>query len=94
MARSTPYLLAAGGITAGNELLHDNTAAALRVSVATLALMIVMGGVEQIPGGDALAVGLSVTALVVVIFGSVTPGVPSPAAQILALINRGSNQKG
>lgn len=96
MAASTGLIVAAGAITAGNELLHNQDTAALRAGVATLALAVVLAGVEKIPaGGQPLAVGLAATALVLTVFGSVTPGTPSPANQILALINvNKGNQKG
>jgi hypothetical protein len=89
MAASTGILLAMGGIGAGNEWLHGHSDAAVKISVATLAVSVVFAGFEQVPGGQPFAVGVATIALVGVIFGSFTPGVPSPAAQIITYIRTG-----
>lgn len=89
MAASTGILLAMGGIGAGNEWLHDHPDAAIKISVATLAVSVVFAGIEQIPGGKPFAVGVAAIALVSVLVGSITPGVPSPATQILEFMGYG-----
>ncbi len=89
MAASTGILLTMGAIGAGNEWLHGHADAAVRVSVATLAVSVVFAGIEHIPGGQPFAVGLATIALIGVLLGSFTPGVPSPAAQILQFVNTG-----
>jgi len=84
MAASTGILVAVGGIGAGNEFLHGHADAAIKISVATVGIAIVFAGIEQIPGGGReFAVGLATIALVGVLLGSFTPGVPSPVVQIL-----------
>lgn len=87
MAASTGILLAVGGIAAGNEWLHQRQDAAVKITVATLAASVVFAGLEQLPGGRPFAVGVASIALVSVLLGAVTPGVPSPAQQILDYIN-------
>ncbi len=87
MAASTGILLAVGGIAAGNEWLHDHTDAAVKISVATLGVSVIFAGLEQLPGGRPFAVGVAAIALVGVLLGSVTAGVPSPAQQILDFVN-------
>ena len=89
MAQSTGILLTMGAIGAGNEWLHNHPDAAVKIAVATCAVSVVFAGIEAIPGGQPFAVGVSVIALVSVLFGNVTPGVPSPAAQILDYIQKG-----
>lgn len=89
MAASTGILLAMGGIGAGNEWLHGHGDAAVKISVATLAVSVVFAGIEEVPGAQPFAVGLATIALVGVVFGSFTPGVPSPAAQIIDYIRTG-----
>lgn len=90
MAQSTGIILAVGIIGAGNELLHQHAPAALKISVATLGVAVLFAGIEKIPGGAPFAIGVSVIALIGVVFGGVTPGVPSPAAQILAFAGYGT----
>jgi hypothetical protein len=91
MAASTGVLLAVGAIGAGNEFLHGHADAAVKISVATLGTAIVFAGIEQIPGGGReFAVGLAVIALVGVLVGGFTPGVPSPAVQILDFMGYGT----
>lgn len=93
MAASTGILLAVGGISAGNEWLHGHADAAVKVTVATLGVSIIFAGIEALPGGQPFAVGVATIALVGVIFAGFTPGVPSPAAQILDFLGYGQ-QKG
>lgn len=92
MAKSTGILLAAGGITFGNEWVHHPSAPNWRIPVATAALAIIFAGIEKIPGGEPFAVGVAVIALAGTLLGGVTPGVPSPAQQILDFMGYG--QKG
>jgi hypothetical protein len=87
-------VLTIGAIGAGNEWLHGHGEAGLRIGVASLVSAVALAGVEKIPGGREFALALSLVALVGVIFGSVTPGVPSPAAQILESIGYGSKGQG
>jgi len=54
--------------------------------VATLAAAVIFSGIEKIPAGEPFAVGVAVIALVGVVLGSFTPGVPSPAQQILSFM--------
>jgi hypothetical protein len=89
MASSTPLFLAVGAIAGGNEWLHGNTPAAIRVAVATAGVVVIFAGIEALPAGSTFAVGIGILALIGVTLGSVTPGVPSPAAQILNAINGG-----
>ena len=93
MAASTGILLTMGAIGAGNEWLHGNTDAAIKISVATAAVTVVFAGIEQIPGGRPFAVGVAAIALIGVLLGNITPGVPSPATQIIDFLNT-STKKG
>ena len=54
--------------------------------MATLAAAVIFSGIEKIPAGEPFAVGVAVIALVGVVLGSFTPGVPSPAQQILSFM--------
>lgn len=83
MAQSTGILLAVGAISGGNEWLNGHSDAAAKIGVATLGAAIIFAGIEKIPGAAPFAIGVSVIALIGVLFGSITPGVPSPAQQIL-----------
>lgn len=94
MARSTGILLAAGGIGAGNEWLHGHVDTAVKISVGTLVAAVVFAGIEKLPAGEPFAVGVSIIALISVIIGPVTPGVRSPALQILDALGYGSPEQG
>jgi len=87
VAASTGLFLAVGGIAAGNEFLHGNYTSTLRIGVATAAAVMIFAGIEKLPGGQPFAVGIAAIALVGVVFGGVTPGVPSPAVQILQTLH-------
>ena len=89
MAASTGILLAVGGIGAGNEWLHNHSEAAVKIAVASLASCVVFAGLEQLPGGRPFAVGVAAIALVGVLVGGITPGVPSPVSQILDFMGYG-----
>lgn len=86
MAASTGILLTAGAVTFGNEWLHNPAHPNWKIPVATLAVSVIFAGVEHIPGAAPFAVGVAVIALTGTLLGSFTPGVPSPAAQILAFM--------
>jgi hypothetical protein len=92
MAASTGILLAVGGIGAGNEFLHGHADAAIKISLATLGSAIVFAAIEQLPAGRPFAVGVAVIALVGVVLGNFTPGVPSPAVQILDFMGYGATK--
>lgn len=85
MAASTGILLTAGAITFGNEWVHGHVN--WRIPVATLGAAVIFAGMERVPGGQPFAVGVATIALIGVLVGGVTPGVPSPAAQLLAFVN-------
>lgn len=79
MAKSTGIILAAGAITFGNEWIHHK--ANWKVPIATMGAAVIFAGLEKV--SEPAAVGLAVIALVTTLIGGVTPGVPSPAIQIL-----------
>jgi len=89
MAQSTGVLLTVGAIGAGNEWLHGHADAGVKVGVASLAAAVLFAGIERIPGAAPFAVGVAWIALVSVLLGSVTPGVPSPVVQLLDFVNKG-----
>jgi len=79
MAKSTGIVLAAGAITTGNEWIHHKFN--WKVPIATLGAAIIFSGLEKI--SEPAAVGIAAIALITVLVGGVTPGVPSPVAQIV-----------
>ena len=85
MAASTGIILAAGAITTGNEWLHHKFN--WKIPVATLGAAVVLAGLEKI--SPPAAVGIATIALVTTLIGGVTPGVPSPAVQILQTLGYG-----
>lgn len=89
MAASTGLLLTAGAITFGNEWVHNPAHPNWKIPVATLAVSVIFAGMEQIPGAAPFAVGVAAIALVGTLLGSFTPGVPSPAQQLIGFINGG-----
>lgn len=91
MAKSTGIILATGAVTFGNEWLHGELN--WRIPIATAAAAVILGGIEKIPGAEPFAVGIAVIALIGVLIGGITPGVPSPAVQIIDFINHGGSQK-
>lgn len=88
MAKSTGIILAAGAITFGNEWLHHKVN--WKIPVATLGAAVVFAGLEKI--SEPAAVGLAVIALVTTLIGGITPGVPSPAVQILDVLGYGGKK--
>lgn len=89
MAASTGIILAAGGITTVNEFIHGKIN--WRVPVATLGAAVLFAGLEKL--SVAAAVGIASIALITVLFASVTPGLPSPASQILSFMQSGGKKK-
>jgi len=89
MAASTGILLTAGAITFGNEWVHNPKHPNWKIPVATLAVSVIFAGIEKIPGAAPFAVGVAAIALVGTLLGSFTPGVPSPAQQLIGFINGG-----
>lgn len=83
MAASTGIILAAGGITMLNEWLHHKFN--WKVPAATFGAAVVFAGLEKL--SPAAAVGVASIALITVLVGGVTPGVPSPVAQIISVMN-------
>jgi len=92
MAASTGLLLTAGAVTFGNEWIHNPSKPNWKIPVATLAISVVFAGIEKIPGGQPFAVGVAAIALVGSLLGSFTPGVPSPAFQILDFMGYGGTK--
>lgn len=91
-ARSTPILLAAGAITFGNEWIHNPAKPNWKIPVATLTISVIFAAGSKIPGAEPFFLGVSVIALTGVLLGSFTPGVPSPAQQILDFMGYGGKQ--
>ena len=89
MAASTGLLLTAGAVTFGNEWVHNPKHPNWKIPVATLAVSVIFAGIEKIPGAAPFAVGVAAIALVGTLLGSFTPGVPSPAVQLIGFINGG-----
>lgn len=90
MARSTGIILTAGAITfgLGNEWIHNKPN--WKVPIATLGAAVIFAGLEKV--SEPAAVGIAVIALITTLIGGVTPGVPSPAVQILAAMGYGGNR--
>ena len=62
------------------------------MAIATFGTAVVFAGIEKIPGAAPFAVGVAVIALVGVLLGNFTPGVPSPAQQILDFMGYGAKK--
>lgn len=86
MSKSAGIILAAGAITTGNEWLHHQFN--WRVPIATLGAAIIFSGLEKI--SEPAAVGIATIALITVLVGGITPGVPSPITQITSYMNLGT----
>jgi len=83
MAASTGLILAAGSITFANEWLqldHPNW----RIVLGTLGSAVVFSGLEKLD--ESAAVGLAAIVMITVLLGGVTPGVKSPAQEVLSLL--------
>jgi hypothetical protein len=89
MAKSTGIILVAGGITFANEWLNNKIN--WRIVPATLGTAVVFAGIEKL--SEPAAVGLATIALISVLIGGITPGVPSPAVQILDTLGYGGTKK-
>ena len=90
MAASTGIVLTAGVITFGNEWVQTGKPN-FRVAVATLGSALVFSGLEKLD--ERAAVGLAAIVMVTVLIGGVTPGVKSPAQEVLSLLNAGGRKK-
>jgi hypothetical protein len=91
MAQSTGIIIAAGSITFVNEWLNNKIN--WKVPIATAGAALIFAGMEKIPGAQPFVVGIAVIALISVLAGGITPGVPSPAVQILDFINKPNTGK-
>jgi hypothetical protein len=80
MAKSTGLILAVGTITFGNEWIQTSKPN-WKVPIATLTAAAIFAGIEKL--SEPLAVGVATIAMITVILGGVTPGVKSPAQEIL-----------
>jgi len=87
MARSTGLILTAGTITFGNEWLQTGRPN-WRVPAATLGAAAVFAGLETL--SEPAAVGIAAIAVITVLVGGVTPGIKSPAQEVLDLLGAGS----
>lgn len=79
MARTTGPILAVGGITFTNKLIHGDVD--IRVPVGTGIAAILFSLAERVHEG--LAVGVAYIALVTVCLTRVDPKIPSPAETLL-----------
>lgn len=92
MAQSTGIVLTAGVISFGNEWIQTGKPN-WRIGMATLGAALVFSGIEKLD--QQAAVGLAAIVMITVLIGGVTPGVKSPAQEVLSLINGGGkNPKG
>jgi hypothetical protein len=85
MAASTGIILTAGVITFGNEWLQLGKPN-WRIAIATLGSAVVFAGLEKLDQ-DA-ATGLAAIVMITVLVGGVTPGVKSPAQEVLSLLGK------
>jgi len=86
MAASTGIVLTAGVITFGNEWVQLGKPN-WRIAMATLGTAVVFAGLEKLD--EQAAVGLAAIVMITVLFGGVTPGVKSPAQEVLSLLGKG-----
>jgi hypothetical protein len=89
MAKSTGIILVAGSITFVNEWLNNKIN--WKIVPATFGTALVFAGIEKL--SEPAAVGLATIALISVLVGGITPGVPSPAIQILDTLGYGGTKK-
>lgn len=85
MAQSTGIILTAGVITFGNDWLQLGKPN-WRIAIATLGTAVVFSGIEKLD--EQAAVGLAAIVMITVLIGGVTPGVKSPAAEVLSLLGK------
>ena len=90
MAASTGIILTAGVITFGNEWLQTGKPN-FRVAIATLGTALVFSGLEKLD--EQAAVGLAAIVMITVLIGGITPGVKSPAQEVLSLIGTSKTTK-
>ena len=83
MASSTGLILTAGVITFGNEWLQLGRPN-WRIVLGTLGSAVVFAGLEKLD--EQAAVGLAAIVMITVLVGGVTPGVKSPAQEVLSLL--------
>ncbi len=83
MAASTGIILLAGTITFGNEWLQLGKPN-WRIVLGTLGSAVVFAGLEKLD--EQAAVGLAAIVMITVLVGGVTPGVKSPAQEVLSLL--------
>lgn len=92
MAASTGILLTAGAISFGNEWVHNPAHPNWKIPVATLVAAVMFAGLEHVPAGEPFAVGVASIVLVGALIGTFTPGVPSPAQQLLSYMGFGGKK--
>lgn len=80
MAKSTGLILVAGTITFGNEWFQTSKPN-WKIIPATLVAAFAFAGIEKV--SEPLAVGVAVIAMITVLLGGVSPGVKSPAQELL-----------
>ena len=85
MAASTGIILTAGMITFGNEWVQLGKPN-WRIALGTLGSAVVFAGLEKLD--EQAAVGLAAIVMITVLIGGVTPGVRSPAAEVLSLLGK------
>lgn len=90
MAQSTGIVLAAGVISFGNEWVQLGKPN-WKIAIATLGAAAVFSGLEKLD--EQAAVGLAAIVMITVLIGGVTPGVKSPAQEVLSLLNSGNKGK-
>ncbi len=85
MAASTGIILTAGSISFGNDWIQLGKPN-WRIAMATLGTALIFAGLERLD--EQAAVGLAAIVMITVLIGGVTPGVKSPAQEVLTLIGK------
>jgi hypothetical protein len=85
MAESTGIVVTAGVITFGNDWVQTGKPN-WRIAMGTLGTALVFAGLEKLD--EQAAVGLAVIVMITVLLGGVTPGVKSPAQEVLSLMGK------
>src|SRR5258706_16412296 len=93
MTKSSGIILAAGGITLVHEWLHQRAGTSdfsvlFRVGIATAGAAAIFAGLEHV--SEPAAVGIATIALITVLVGGVTPGIPSPIQSITDFMGYGN----
>ena len=91
MAASTGLILTAGAVTFANEWLQLGRPN-WRIVVGTLGSALVFSGLEKLD--ERAAVGLAAIVIITVLVGGVTPGVKSPAQEVLSLLGQKTAKAG